>query len=174
MGSLNGGGTARKGPIYLSSGECTVVLKPELKKVAAYSNEIGEWSTFDVPAGVKATPLISSNLAALGFEGQDLTKLAVYLPATGKWYPTELKAPYQGKALPIVSTGMACYTLGRRVYAFSAAAAHWDVLELPEGAEPKPTVSPKQIFVQNGDHFYIFSAKTGKWSDFDAGDSKEK
>jgi hypothetical protein len=33
-------------------------------------------------------------------------------------------------------------------------------------------ISAQQIVVENSDHIYIFSPKTGKWTDFDASDFK--
>jgi hypothetical protein len=66
-----------------------------------------------------------------------------------------------------LSNELAAYGLGRRVYAFSAGARRWDVLELPEGAEAIPVVGPLSITVENGPHLYVFSGKTGKWTDID-------
>ena len=65
--------------------------------------------------------------------------------------------------------GLAVYAVGRHVYAFSAAAKRWGVLELAEGSRPNPILGLGNAYikVEDGSHLHIFSLKTGRWSSLD-------
>jgi hypothetical protein len=63
----------------------------------------------------------------------------------------------------MVGSHTAVYPLGRYVYAFAADVGKWDVLELPEGAQAKPTLRSDSWSVSHGPHLYVFSS--GKWVD---------
>jgi hypothetical protein len=44
-------------------------------------------------------------------------------------------------------------------------ASKWGVLELPEGAEPRPTLSPQYATLIHGDRLYVFNPKFARWDD---------
>ena len=167
----NGGrgtGTGSKNLATLQSDECVIVQSPEGDKISGYSTSAGEWASYAIPQGVRVVPVLTSGVVALYAKGDQVGQVAAFAPASGKWYPIDLKEPASKDATPIVGPNQAVYTIGRRVYAFSAATESWDVLELPEGAKPLAVVYPSRAAVEHGDHIYIFSVKTGKWADFDA------
>jgi hypothetical protein len=136
--------------------------------VAAYSTETGEWASYVVPKGMDVTPIAGSDVVALSGAGDEIGQVATYVPAIGKWYPVALMKPAKDEAVPIVGAHLAAYPVGRHVYAFSAPARAWDVLELPEDANPTVVVFTNRATVEHGDHLYIFSVKTGKWTDFNS------
>jgi RNA polymerase sigma factor (sigma-70 family) len=162
-----GGGNARA-LAALQMEDYVIFHKPKSDKVAGYSTETGEWASYDVPPGSTVVPIASQGVAALNVVGDAIGQLATFAPKTGKWYPIDLKEPVKGHATPVVSQQLAVYPVGRYVYAFSSPALAWDVLELKEGAKPAPVVWTNRATVESGDHLYIFSVKTGKWTDFDA------
>ncbi len=172
MAGMMGGRAGRQRLAMLQNNDYVIVAKPESRKVAAHSTETGEWSTYDVPTGSVVVPHGSAQLVALHVRGEEIKQLATYVPKLGKWFTIDLKVPAKGNAAPAVAYGMAAYGIGPRVYAFSASAARWDTLELPDGAEVRADVTASQVLVEHKDHLYIFSAKTGKWTDFDAGADK--
>jgi len=170
MGGGMGGGTPPKGGLAaLETSEYIIVQKPEGRKVSAYSTETGEWATYSIPEGTKVQPVGAPGVVALYPTGDEIRQLAAYVPQTGQWFPIDLKTPVKGQAVPVVvPTGLAVYGLGRHVYAFSAVARSWDVLELQEGASPRPILTGNRATVEYKDHLYIFNTKMGKWTDFDA------
>jgi RNA polymerase sigma factor (sigma-70 family) len=174
MGGMDGGmggRIARPGAPQLAtiqSDEYVIVHKPKSDKVAAYSTETGEWTSYDVPKGMDVVPAASPGVVALMGIGDEIGQIATYTPYAGQWFPIDLKEPAKGRATPILGPNQAVYSIGRRVYAFSAQARAWDVLELPEGAKPVPIVYLSRATVEHDDHLYIFSLRTGKWTDFDA------
>jgi hypothetical protein len=105
---------------------------------------------------------------ALVVRGEEIGQIATFVPKAGQWYPIDLKEPGHGEVSPIVGASQAVYAIGRHVYAFSVPTRSWDVLELPEGANPTPIMFANRTTVEHEDHVYIFSVKTGKWADFDA------
>ena len=163
-----GGGSQPKSIASIQSDDYVIVHKPKTDKVAAYSTATGGWTTYAVPEGTDVVPVASGGVVALMGVGDEIGQIATFLPNQGKWYPIDLKEPAHGKATPVVGPTQAVYTIGRRVYAFSALAGRWGVLELPEGAKPTPAIYSNRTSVENGDHIYIFSSKTGLWSDLDA------
>lgn len=172
MGGMMEGamGGMSSGPLSLASvqnDELIVVHKPKSDKVAAYSTETGEWTAYGVPKETDVTPIVGNNIVALQEGGKNIGEAVAFVPKVGKWYPVELKAPAKDGLTPIVGNGVALYPVGRHIYAFSAQARGWDVLELEEGAAPTPVVWSNRATVEHNDHLYIFNLKTGKWTDFD-------
>jgi RNA polymerase sigma factor (sigma-70 family) len=162
-------GAGAKSLATLQMQDFVIVHKPKSDKVAAYSNETGAWTSYEVPKGVEVTPIAGPGVLALMVTGDEIGQIAAFAPSEGRWFPIDLKEPAKGRAAPIVSSGQAVYSIGRRVYAFSAMTRSWDVLELPEGAKPNPTLFLNRTTVEHDDHISIFSVKSGKWADFDAG-----
>ena len=91
-----------------------------------------------MPKGVKATGILSDSVLTLMMEGPEITQIVAFDSASGEWLPQNLREPAKGRVIPIVAQDMAAYAVGRFVYAFSAPAKRWDVLELVEGAKPSP------------------------------------
>jgi hypothetical protein len=167
-GGFTGQGV-RPMPDTLHFTDYLLVHKPKSDKVSAYSNETGKWATYTVPKGVDVLPIGSVGVAALYAKGDEINQIATFVPREGKWYPLDLKAPAKEHTTPLVSAEMVVYAIGRRVYAFSAMARRWDTLELEEGAKPIPNMfGYTRATVEHKDHLYVFSLKTGQWSDFDA------
>ena len=63
-------------------------------------------------------PIIVRNLAALMLNGPKVSRIAVGDLATGTWHSQELRQPIDGRAVPILSEGIAVYSLGQHVYAY--------------------------------------------------------
>ena len=151
----------------IESGEIIAVQSSGGDKVWAQSVEGGAWRLYRVSKGVKASPIFSRNVLALMMEGPEVTQVVAFDSASGEWLPQNLREPAKGQVAPIVGQNLAAYAVGRFVYAFSAPAKRWEVLELGEGAKPSPIVSPTYIKVEDGSHLHLFSAGTGRWSDLD-------
>ncbi len=175
MGGMGGatlggmGATRPKGSISTMENEDYVVVsKPGSRTISAYSTQTGEWSVYEAPEGVTMQPIGSGGVVSFFPKGEQIRQLAAFVPQAGRWFTVDLKVPAKGRAIPVVSHSLMTSTVDNIVYAFSAPARRWDVLELEDGAKPQPVVSGSRVTVQHGDHLYIFNAKTGKWSDFDA------
>ncbi len=171
LGSVSGQGAMMaegSGIATYKTDQFVIVHKPKSDKVAAYSNETGEWTSYQVPQALDVSPIFSRTLVALYFKGDSINQIATYIPQLGQWYPIDLKEPAKGNATPIVNTNLAVYALGRRVYGFSTAAHGWDILELPEGAKPGVVTTSNTATVEHGDTVYLFNASRGKWTSFNA------
>jgi RNA polymerase sigma factor (sigma-70 family) len=177
MGGMGGrsdiGGGVNKLMAYQQSSLATIqaddyviVHKPLSDKVVAYSTATGAWTSYEVPQDVEVLPVSGPGIVALRATGE-VRQIAVFAPSLGRWFPIDLKEPIRGKAIPIVGPGQVFYAIGRRVYAFSVTVGRWGVLELPEGAKPEPVLFPSRTTVEHDNHIYIFSVKTGLWTDFD-------
>ena len=167
----NAGVGSQDGPkaiTYLETQDSVVSYQPKGTRLPAYSVAKGEWASYEVPRGVEVVPVTGSGVVAVTIIGDEIRQLAAFSPSAGSWVPIDLKEPARGRITPIVHSGMAVYPIGRRVYAFSAATRSWDVVELPEGSKPMPSVSLDRATVKHEDHLYLFSVHTGKWTDFDA------
>jgi hypothetical protein len=179
-GGTSGGGFNKPGGIgaaqkddpeslhTLHMGAYTIAYKPKSGKVSAYRVASGEWTSYHLPKGVEAVPIGGPNLAGLVESGDEIHQVAVYSATQGKWFPIDLKEPAKGEVTPSIAPGLAAYTIGRRVYAFSSTTHTWDVLELEEGAKPALITLNSHATVEHNGHLYTFNAKTGKWTDFDA------
>jgi len=151
----------------LESGKIIAVQSPGRDRLWAQSVEAGDWLMYRVPQGVKATPILTPDVLALMMEGPEISQIATFDTVSGDWIAQDLREPARGKAVPLVGQGMAVYAVGRYVYAFSAPAKRWDVLELAEGAKPFPILVTTYIKVEDGSRLHIFSLKTGRWSSLD-------
>ena len=103
-----------------------------------------------------------------GLKGPKITRIAVADTASATWYRQDLRKPFEGQATPMMgASGLAVYTLGRFVYAFSPEAHRWDVVELPEGIPAVPIIGPFGVTIERRGHIYNFVTKTGKWEHLD-------
>ncbi|MGP0066320.1 MAG: hypothetical protein ACLQGP_22290 [Isosphaeraceae bacterium] len=116
---------------------------------------------------VKVTPIWGSGVAALMLRGPKITRIAASNGLTGRWHTQDLREPVKGEATPIVGAGVVVYGLGRYIYAFSAEAERWDVIELPKGVRAWPIVGTNTVTAEIPGHIYTFGGKTGKWNDLD-------
>lgn len=89
-------------------------------------------------ARLHVDPIVDPSGVALSLVGSKIERIAVYGFANRKWYPLDLREPAKGRVSPSVAPGIVTYTIGRRVYAFSTMAKHWDVAELPAGSSAFP------------------------------------
>jgi RNA polymerase sigma factor (sigma-70 family) len=175
MGGYPGGGMGMPGMAgkparYLMGSGIVLMTSPEGDKATAYSIETGETKSirlFDAKEPKHTViPVMGLGIAAYYLEGPKINRIVAYSADDGTWYPQNLKEPVE-KAQPLISNKLLAYGLGRRIYAFSAVAKRWDILELPEGSNPQPSVGFDLVTYEQDDHLYIFSAKTGKWADLD-------
>ncbi len=159
-----------KRPQYIMSNQLFVVTSPEGDKATAYSTETGKAKTvrlFEAKGPRRrATPIVSGSVAAYYLKGPNITRLAAFSVTDGSWHTQDLREPAD-EATPIVGQSLVAYGIGRRLYAFSAIANRWDVLELAEGIKPQPVVGIDWVTFEHDGHLYIFSGKTGKWTDID-------
>ncbi len=167
-GGIGPGGVVGESSSMVMSNSIISVQPRDSRKVFAYSTETGAWKGYSLPEGVEASPIISGSLLALLMKGEAINQVAAFDPSSGAWYAQDLKEPAKGKTQPIVAGNLAAYGLGRHVYAFSSDARRWDVLTLPEGSAPAtPVVHSAMVVVERGGKLYTFSAKTGRWTEFD-------
>ncbi len=151
---------------YVSTGQIIVVVSPDGNTVTAYSTETGKAKSLQLlrhdGAKYKVVPIVSPGLALLHMKGQSIAQLAAFNLIDGNWH-TQTLNELVDEAKPLVGPGLAVYPIGRRLYAFSATAKRWDVLELPEGAVPIPALGPAAITCEYEGRLHVFSAKTGTW-----------
>jgi RNA polymerase sigma factor (sigma-70 family) len=142
-----------------------VVHKAKSDKVAAYSNQTGEWTSYTAPKGTDVVPIYTAGLVALNYRGGEIGQIATYVARFGKWFPIDLKEPAKGELTPHLSDGFAIYTSGHHAYGFSISSQSWEVVELSEGEKPTVTTTAGNTgTVRQGDHVYIFNARAGKWT----------
>ncbi len=154
------------------SDDFVIVREPDGKKLASYSTETGQWTSYDIAKGTTVVPIYSAGVVALVVRGEEIGQIATYVPKIGQWYPIDLKEPGQGEVSPVVGASQAVYSIGHHAYAFSVQTRSWDVLELPKGVKPAPIMFNNRTTVETEDHVYIFSVKTGKWADYDVKSGK--
>ncbi len=119
-------------------------------------------------APVEVTPISVQNFVALGLKGSKINRIAVADLASGTWYVQDLRQPVGGRVSPILGPQVAVYPLGRYVYAYSARAHRWDVVELPENMQATPAIGPDgAATIQGGGNIFLFSVLTGKWDHID-------
>jgi hypothetical protein len=146
-------------------GSLIAVETPGKDGVKVYNVDEGTWSEYRAPKGTRARPVGGGNYVAIMPEGPRITQLAAYTRAAG-WVTLDLPEPVEGKLWgPVYGPFGPVYAAGRRVFAFSAMASKWGVLELPEGAEPRPTLSPQYATLIHGDRLYVFNPKFARWDD---------
>jgi hypothetical protein len=169
-GAMGGAGGDPKWPPYFMGTQLILVTSPEGDKATAYSMETGKAKTVRLfgPGGPKrgAIPIVSSSVAAYQLTGPNINRLAAFSVTDGSWHTQDLREPTDN-ATPILSPSLVAYGIGRRIYAFSAVANRWDVLESPAGVKPQPIVSGQWVTFEHDGHLYVFSGKTGKWVDID-------
>jgi RNA polymerase sigma factor (sigma-70 family) len=155
---------------YIQTDPLILVSSPEGDIVTAYSTATGKAKSLRLAragdAKLEVAPILSGGLAALYLAGPNVTRIAALSFGDEIWYVQELRQPVE-KAMPTVSQNLAAYGLGRRIYAFSAVAKRWDVLELPERAIAGPFVGDTAITCEHNGHLYVFSTTVGKWHDID-------
>ncbi len=169
-GGMGGVAGDPKRPHYLMGNQLVLVTSPEGDKATAYSTETGKAKTVRLfearGARREATPIVSGSVAAYYLKGPNITRLAAFSVTDGSWHTQDLREPAD-EATPILGQSLVAYGIGRRLYAFSAIANRWDVLELAEGIKPQPVVGFEWVTFEHDGHLYIFSGKTGKWTDID-------
>jgi hypothetical protein len=155
-------------PDYLRYNQSLVVRSHAGDRVALYNMDNKQTLELSGPkdAPMAVTPIYAPDLMALSLQGPKITRIAVADNATG-WHVQELRQPAEGGVMPLVSQGVAVYTVGRYAYAYSAAAHRWDVAELPEDLPTTPVIGPNTATIEGVGHIYTFTGKTGKWEHVD-------
>lgn len=153
----------------VSAGDYVLIQRPDSGKIIASNPDTGDTATYDIPKGTTASMLYGGGVAATFPEGESIREVAAFHAGTGKWYTQEFKAPAEGPLSPIIGNGMVAYTVGNRVYAFSALTKSWDVLAVEGGPLSGANLGNGVIQMSHNDHLYVFNAKTGKWTDHDSG-----
>ncbi len=166
----------KSGPSHFENGNLFVVCSQRGDRVAICDGWLGKTSSIQLPVPQEArhqlTPIWgppATAFVALNAKGPNVSRIAAYVPGLTSgagWCSQELREPVD-EALASVRFKSAAYALGRYVYAFSAPARRWDVLELPPGSQPELTVSGNQFRVEHGSHLYTFDTNSGKWNDVD-------
>jgi RNA polymerase sigma factor (sigma-70 family) len=120
----------------------------------------------EASAPIQVVPVSSGTFDALLLQGDQIERIAVR-DGTG-WSIQELREPTRAAA-PMVNPSMASYAIGRRIYNYSHPARRWDVLELPEGAEPMAGVGNDGdiMLLKYGDQYHRYDVRTGRWSRLD-------
>jgi hypothetical protein len=158
-------------PRYFRQGQSIIVISPVGDQVTMYNLESRKPHTLTLSGSkdspLHVTPIIGQDLVALGLKGSKIARIAVADTATGTWYPQDLRKPVDGRVTPIIAPGIAVYTIGRDVYAYSGAAHRWDTVELPEGMPVGPVVGMNGATIESHGHIYSFVPKTGKWDHID-------
>jgi RNA polymerase sigma factor (sigma-70 family) len=168
MGGGQGGGEpgGQASAISKLVTDSLVVVQPDDEapdQILACSVETGRWKAYRAPKGTTVTPIASNEILATAPEGDKITQVAAFDPKTGEWYPQDLREPAKGQLMPQVNRDMVVYQVGRSIYAFSAQARKWDVLRLGKGARPVPVTHNTVVTVEQDNHLYVFSGKTGRW-----------
>ena len=167
---MGGTGVPQKMPNYVMGNQIIVTTPTGDDQVTGYSLETGKPETIRLfPEGGprrRAIPVVSSSVAAYDLTGPEITRLAVFCGDDGHWHTQDLREPTD-RATPVVGPSLVGYGIGRRIYAFSAVAKRWDVLELPEGTKPVFSLGFQWITHEADGHLHVFGAKTGKWADID-------
>jgi hypothetical protein len=155
-------------PQYFRHGQALVVRSDAGDRITLYNMESKQSLELSgsKDARLQVTPIYGQDLMALGVKGPKITRIAVADNASG-WHVQDLRQPVGGRVMPIVAQGVAVYSVGRNVYAYSAEAHRWDVAELPEGLQATPVVGPNTATIEGRGHIYTFAAKTGKWEHID-------
>jgi hypothetical protein len=166
-----GPGEPARAPSYFRHGHSLIVITPEGSRATIYDLESKKSQSLELSgtkdAPLQVTPLFGQDIVAFSLRGPKITRIAVADSANGTWYSQDLRKPFGGRAVPIVAPGLAVYRLGRDVYAYSAAAHRWDIVELPEGIPVGPVVGINGATIESHGHIYTFVPKTGKWEHID-------
>jgi len=182
--SYFGGGPGQ--PTYTRNGDIVYVTSPVGDTFSVCDLKTGRASVLRLP-GTKDSPLKVSFLfpgpnryVALHLKGENISKIYIFHLDDWKWYGEELKRPVSGEMDPRANGSVVVYVEDRYVHAFSAERRRWAVLELPEGIDPRQTVSEgfephtraltvfmDSAVIERDGHVYEFTAKAGEWTHTD-------
>jgi RNA polymerase sigma factor (sigma-70 family) len=136
----------------------------ELARPGDPRSTAGVWKKLTVPAGIKATPIMSESTIALVYQGKQIEEVAAFAGPVRGWSTQRLRKPVQDDLVPIVGPHYALYQAGNDLYAYSDSTGGWDVLSLPEGVNARIDISQGDIMVLQDNILYVFNTSTGKWS----------
>ena len=155
----------------IQSQSLVLAVSPDRTSLAGFAMATGEWQPLpDPPATIDSNRIVvAENVGAY----RDTKRVYGFSGITGKWGSAALSAGAGGDAKDGVNVAqnVAVYVEGNRVHAFSALTGTWDTLTLPAsasgaGAEPpQPTLTAIMVTVHHEKSLYLFSAKTGKWTE---------
>jgi RNA polymerase sigma factor (sigma-70 family) len=162
-----GGGRSSLSQRVLSLDKLVAFVAPAQDQISVYSEETGTWDVYRARAGTKVTPIASGSHILTWVKGGRIDQVAAISSKGGKWKTQDLATPASGELMPVLSNALAAYAVGGQVYAYSAEADRWDVLDLGPGKSASPVVGASTILVEDGDRLSVFGAKTGKWETTD-------
>ena len=162
-------------------GSKVMAVDPKRVRVTIFGSKTGTKESFH-PAGevlaltpIWMTPIWASEVLGLQLKGPKITQTAAACKDSDRWFVQELREPVSGEVTPtVVARGLA-FRGGRFLYAFSAPAQRWDVVELKPAAEDKypfTTITNECAVVTEGDTVHIFNFETGLWKSSSLGDDQ--
>ena len=145
--SMGGGMPANQKPnppTNYQTSSMVIVPSSDFRTLNVLSLNGNTWSEYKVPEGLDSFPVMSrGSLLAVAYSGENIREVAVFnggLANQDKWSRQALREPVSDELVPIVAEGGAYYVVGRDVYAYSALATRWGVLNLP-GPTRRPATS---------------------------------
>lgn len=125
------------------------------------------------PGPVNRSEVIDGGASIIIASSQSGKTLYGYSIHTGTWDGVAVNNPEKSHMeSAVVGSGIAYVTVGKRIYAFSAATGRWAVVELPEIATPRMSVGDR-LRIDSGTKIYMFSGVTGKWAIVDLATDKQ-
>ena len=146
---------------YIDDGRFIVAPVSDTNDIQVYAKDVGQWSKFTFPDGIKVFPVVGVDVCTFGLSGDRITEL-VAVDRQGNWHTHPLPMAAT-KCEPHVSSSapsLAVFLIDGRAYAFSSERGQWD--SIPAGSIPN--LSGDIAIVANDASIAVFSAKTGKWS----------
>ncbi|QEH38587.1 ECF RNA polymerase sigma factor SigH [Aquisphaera giovannonii] len=157
----------------LSNDSIVAVAPRDRRSVTAMVIDDGAWQEYRAPEGTTLVPIMSADVLALMYTGDDVREVAALSTSStsmvvekprGTWVRQPLRQPARGEIIPVLGQGMAYYHVDSDLYAYSATTNTWDTLHLDGAEPPRIALRRSDILAEQGDTLYVFSARRGKWS----------
>lgn len=143
---------------HIQSDTLVVVKVHGANEYLAYSKNVGKWSSFAFPEGIKAVPVVGNGVCAFHLKGEAITEL-VAVDLKGNWCSSKLPAATKN-CFPIIANDIAVFLVDGTAHAFSGELGKWDSLP----ATVAPQLSNDTAMIITPDSIAIFSSATGKWA----------
>jgi RNA polymerase sigma factor (sigma-70 family) len=176
-------------PQYIALGQLYMVVSPDGSKVGTYDPSTGKNRPVRLPAirGIRRelkftgingfipreitrTGVVISGSGSPWFVALDLdrdrkvTRIAALNVLDDTWIDQDITEPVDRSSIRPAAAGHV-YTIGRRVYGFSAAAKRWGVLEFPLGVAPATSTRGSQVWAEKEGRLFVWNPGTGIWDD---------
>ena len=139
------------------------IVSPDRSIITALSKSTGKsaqvhGSNFDI-----RKVMVTADLVSYGDAGH----VYAYSATTNKWGTLDLPAGLDAEKVsgPVSTLNAVAVAVPGMVYAFDPATGTWPGIEVPGESPVEPLVSPDFVKISAGDKIYLFSSKTGKWTD---------